>query len=913
MRIVLGLGVFFSILVLNAQSAPVLYHIPPEDATIDEDMVIAVSLLQNIPVSDFTLFYRTAGAISYREQRMHYRGGSWRGVVPARDLSLSGLEYLIIARATDGSYYATPEQTPFEIPHLIPVTTSEAGGRHFPGSDKIAAAGNVSADLLILSPQSGEMVDPTEVVVALSMFGTANIDTATIRVEIDGVDYTSEASISSDIVSLHPKEIPPGLHTIRIFMNTIYGMNVEPVIWSFGTSYDYKSVEERLNYTGEINSRLSSDQIESQVLNIAEFTVKAEASTSWMRAKSGLRLTSRESEYLQPLNRYSGEVRIGEYLRVQVGDFYPVHSPFILDGKRVRGIGVDINLRWLKLQVATGEINRAVQQKNQVDGAFQVNNAYQDSTGIWIYPLQRTDYTFKRKLNSYRLSVDFLKRYNVGLSILKSQDVISSVDKVIAGSSFTLDSTAAGSGSPVAIGTYSYNGFLQAAAAAGAMVDFPEENWGETTPEENLVAGLEYHSVHDDNHLRIDASLNISLLNRDIWTGAMSRAEMDTALDDSLDGLIGVSYDDEGNIVGDPTMIDTSQIFDPLQYSNIFTININMTPLIPFDYISYEEYPLATIINMPSTAYNFRVRGFYFKNNISFEYRQVGPEYTSFGNPYLTSGIREMILSDRVMLLDNKLVINGSYKYQTNKILRTTVDPYKTKLFNANITLAPSPEVPSITMNFQSSTKNNITADNDTITTEGYDMREHTVTTNSMLSINFPFTTAGMKNNLVINRYQIGNEDLIANERRGTSVFQPTDSKSLSLSLNTIYTDRPLRTVINFSTTDLMTSAIEYNWQIYGIQAIYTMLDEKLRLTGGLNYMKSAGYSLNNIYNTTVMGDYRILKNLTVSGNIHFQISQTPDYKDDGTDNDGDGKTDEFLEAVDLNSSTFNLNLNYRF
>lgn len=887
-----------------------------------EDLVIAVSLLQNISLNDVTLFYRVVGAISYREQLMEYRGGSWRGVIPTADLSLDGIEYLIVARAVNGSYFATPEQTPFETPHRLSITSSEIGGRHFPGSSRVADLGMVAADILILSPQNGEMVDPNEVVVAVSLFSAPNVDTSTIHIEVDGKDYTSKAIITSDIISLHPKEIQPGLHTIRIYMKTNYGMDIEPVIWSFGTSRDYKSVEERLSYSGEVNSRASSDRIESQVLNIGEISAKVEARTSWMRARTNLRLTSRESVYLQPLNRYGGEVRIGDYLRVQVGDFYPVHSPFILDGKRIRGVGVDVDLRWFRFQVASGEVNRAVQYQNQTDGAFIMEAATQDSTGKWTYPLLRTNYTFKRQLNAYRLSVDFLKRYNIGLSVLKSQDVISSVNKEVSGSYFTLDSTVAGSGSPIATGTYTYAGLLSATTDAGAIVDFPTTNWGEITPEENVVAGIEYHSVHDDNHLRIDFSLNLSLVNRNIWDGPMSRAEMDTALDDSLDGLIGVTYDEYGEIVGDPTPIDTSQIIDPMKYADIFTININMTPLLPFDYISYKDYPLATIINMPSTAYNFRIRGFYFKNNISFEYRQIGPEYESFGNPYLTSGIREIILGDRIMLLDNKLLINGSYKYQSNKILRTTVDPYNTKVITANISLAPSPEVPSITMNFQTSTKNNITTNNDTITVEGYDLREHTRTQNAMLSINFPFAVANMKHNLVINSYTIGNEDLIASERRGTSVFQPTDSKSITLNLNTRFSNLPLRTVLNYSTTNLATAAltstgeyspIEYSWHILGAQAVYSLLAEKLRLTGGFNYMKSAGYLLNNVYNLTLLADYRIMKNLTLSGNILLQLSQTPAFKDDGSDNDGDGKTDEFLEPVDLNSSTVNLNLNYRF
>ncbi len=905
-------GFTISTALIYAQAGTVLYHIPPQEAPANEDLNISVGLLQDLSVADVTLFFRKAHTQNYHEQPMEYRGGVWRAVIPAQELAAEGLEYLIVLRTPDGSYYATPENNPFESPHFVPVTDMLSSGRHFPGSDKLAAAKTIDADILILSPQSGELLPPEEVVIALSLFNAPPIDLASIRIEIDGVDYTEQAELSAEIISLHPDLIEPGLHTIRASMSTIYGMGIKPVIWSFATSTGYIDVDEKLAYSGEVNSRISSDRIESQVLNIAELTAKAEVGVSWVKTNSNIRFTSRESPYIQPLNRYSFNVSMGDYLTVKAGDFFPNHSPFVLDGKRVRGLGVELRLRWFHFQFANGVINRAVQHRNRVDNGYYLKDVSQDSTGKWIYNLDRNEYTFQRRMSAYRLSVDFLTNYHLGLSFLKSKDIINSVDRVVSGSTFTVDSTNSPGTMAIPYRTYTYDSFQSALSSAGAAMEFSNLNWGGDLPEENIVAGFEYSSVHDDQHLRIEANWYISLQNRNIWEGTMSRAQMDTALDDSLDGLIGVQYDQDGLALSTSLIIDTTKIFDPLQFKDFFTININMVPLLPFDFIAFEERPISTIINMPSTAYNIRVRGNYFKNNISAEYRQIGPEYYSFGNPYLVNNTREFILSDRILLMDNKLLFNGSYKYQSNRILETTVDPYRTGTFLANITLAPGPEVPSFTVNFQSITKNNTVGGLDSLTADGQDLRENTLTRNSMMSITFPISMASMKNNLVINRYQMNNFDLIE-DRGDNSTFNATDSRSIALNLTSQFNTIPLNTVLNFSQTSSVTAYRDYTWTVVGIQGNYSILENRARISGLLNYLNSSGSTLIRVFNTQIGGEYQIIKDLTVNGMLNLQLSHTPEWKDDGVDNDGNGKKDEFLESIKLNSSTFNLNINYRF
>ena len=98
-----------------------------------------------------------------------------------------------------------------------------------------------------------------------------------------------------------------------------------------------------------------------------------------------------------------------------------------------------------------------------------------------------------------------------------------------------------------------------------------------------------------------------------------------------------------------------------------------------------------------------------------------------------------------------------------------------------------------------------------------------------------------------------------------------------------------------------------------GFQATYPLLEKRAQMTVALNYLKSSGYTLINVYNNQLGFDYKILDNLMLNCTTLIQLSQSSDWKTDGIDNDNNGKTDEFLESIEINSSTFNLAINYRF
>ena len=70
---------------------------------------------------------------------------------------------------------------------------------------------------------------------------------------------------------------------------------------------------------------------------------------------------------------------------------------------------------------------------------------------------------------------------------------------------------------------------------------------------------------------------------------------------------------------------------------------------------------------MPSLAYRTRVISNFFGNYLALEYSQVGPEFNSLANPYLVRNKREWSITDKIKLLNNRLMLTLGYKYQDDE------------------------------------------------------------------------------------------------------------------------------------------------------------------------------------------------------------------------------------------------------
>tara|TARA_B110000014_G_scaffold237767_1_gene203935 strand:+ start:1 stop:2004 length:2004 start_codon:yes stop_codon:yes gene_type:complete len=647
---------------------------------------------------------------------------------------------------------------------------------------------------------------------------------------------------------------------------------------------------DEISYKGKVDGRTSTQASGEQIVSYSEINGKFNLDLKWAGFKGTARLNTRNSPFAQPLNRFSGNLYFGKYLNLYTGDFYPSLSQFTIDGRRVRGMGIDLDLKWLKVQSVSGELNSPVQRLGGVDGGLLLMNnetSIDSATGNPIFFLERTGYTFKRNVSAMRFSGELFSRFKFGMHYLKAKDDIGSVDLEIDDYGFfSVDSSAyAGLIMEKSTGNFTYNEFLQVAQDNNSLVNIADTKWNYRDPEDNLVVGFDIGTLMDKRRLDFTFTWNMSFFNRDIWDGPMSLSEMDLALDDSLDGIIGRQYDDNGVVI-QGGLIETKDLPDPLGFSDLFTVNINMTPLVPIDVMSLEEHPIASIVNMPSSAFNMKLAGNYPLSKFIVEYRQIGPEFKSLGNPFLASNIREFLITNRMALLDAKLMLTTGFKHRDNKILETVANPLNTNTITMNLSFLPGAGAPSYILNIQSISKNNEKEDLDKVGESLIDNRDDNRATNILLSLNYPVTYRSIKHNLVLNYNTVINTDKLSGDRNPGYFFSGSDSKSITVSIASRF-QSPLRTMLNVSAMDLLIPSLDMqgntikntiSWKTLGLNGKYALQNNKINLSGGLSYIRNKSLTtISSIFDFRAGADYQLRKDITLSfsGQLQAVINET--------------------------------------
>ena len=890
-----------------------LHHTPPPYGEIGQNLTLTASSLEISDPINATLYYRLPGGESFLEVPFRNSGFNWEATIPGFGLTEEGLEYVITFQFSRDRLASFPLEDPFNNPHYLTIVPPK----------NLVELGMFNAlpsvDVLILSPEIGELVDQESILIAASFFNANKVDPSTVQLLLDGINVSSTMIFEDGILSYNPGPLVIGIHSIRILMQDIDGQEITPIEWNFTVGTERKELSDLFQYNGRLNSRLSAEEVGVTSLNIAEIVGDASIDMIWARLRTDMRLTSRESPYTQPHNRFGTAFSFGNFLDFNLGDFYPRFSPFTIDGKRVRGIGIDADLKWFRLQFINGDLNRVVQERSGTDGGYNIlyDLTSTNKNGTKTYYVDRKGFTFKRKVTGLRLSVDLFSRLKAGIHFMKMRDDTTSVNRILNEAKFYSDTLVQG----ISSGIYTLEEFENVLMAIGNNLEAPTSHWSGQKPQDNLVFGFNIGTAFDNRKLTLDFDWNMSLYNRDIWDGAMSIAELDTALDDHLDGYIGLQYDEKGEELTGSTKISTDMILiNPENFKDLFIINTNMTPLVPLDLNLFKSSPITSIINMPSSAFNIKLRGNYSRNSILVEYRQIGPEYVSLANPYLRKNSRQFTISDRLSLMDRKMFINVGFKHLDNKILKTIVRPLNTNTFFMNFTFLPGPSLPTFVLNYQSIGKNNEKTRLDSVGTKTVDLREDSKAATNMLGLTVPFTSGEIKQNLTLNIGNVTNLDNLINKRSSTYLFPKTDSKTISVSLSSIFPSN-LKTVSLISQTTLEIPSMvgneliktPYVWTHFSFSANKKMMQEKILARGAISLLDSRSRIKSQLLGLRAGADYRIQNNLSASIMGQIRFNYVASFKKDKLDNDGDGKVDNSSEVLEINSSGIILTLQYNF
>ncbi len=113
------------------------------------------------------------------------------------------------------------------------------------------------------------------------------------------------------------------------------------------------------------------------------------------------------------------------------------------------------------------------------------------------------------------------------------------------------------------------------------------------------------------------------------------------------------------------------------------------------------------VLSMPSLAYRGRAITNFYGNYVALEYSQVGPEFNSLANPYLVKNKREFSISDKLKLLQNRLMLTMGYKHQDDDILTTVENLKSQNTMSLGINALPGPGLPTLNFTYRSIDRDN--------------------------------------------------------------------------------------------------------------------------------------------------------------------------------------------------------------
>ena len=711
----------------------IIYHQTPAEIVAQEPLTLeAVIEVQDAGVTSASIYYRPRGQETYQEIPMSLTVGNlYFGTIPAAEITAPGLEYYLIALLDDESVLAYPVDDPEVNPVFVAVKSAAEEVTYAPETQEIAADLQ-EADILILSPEPGDIYLPEEVVIAVSLFNVRDLDASSIRLLVDRQDVTTQADVTADLVSYNPPALRVGAHQVEVHLNSSSGSAYEPVSWRFLVSRKVSTTTERAyRQSGAFTPAYRRDDIDGQLLEVGSMKLSYRGGWDWLRFRSNMKLTTQQDPYKPHRNRFSASFST-PLLKLGIGDVTPRVNRFSLDGKRLRGYDANFTLKLINLRVAQGELERSIQGRPET--AIVVTDFANDSLTV-----SRAGYAFRRNILAVRPSFGSGQRFELAFSLIKAKDIVTSVDRIIDDAIVSIDSSTAADASWIndTLRTITYQNLEN---LFGSKIGLPEKDWKGKFPQDNVVIGSSLSLALNQRRFVVQSGFALSMLNKNIWDPVLSFKELDTFMpgDTVEDGSIG-------------GLLDTSDIpINPGDLEDYFHISLNQVPLLPIDaFALMDGNYLQAVAKMPSLAYHATAKLNYLNNFITMEYQQVGPEFNSLANPNIQKNVRIRSISDRIRLFGSRLFISALYRATDDDIIKMEDDPItSTEMVNLSANLNLGQGLPSLTIGQRTYQRDNGITEIDTSTG---DRREDILTESMNLGLSYRLQMLGSTHDLNLN------------------------------------------------------------------------------------------------------------------------------------------------------------------
>lgn len=572
-------GLFIIVCLMNtglfAQASDRVTGVKYQQAIERKPLEIRAELINYLDIAQMNFAFKQMGQSEFIRREMTIQGNAALITIPGEYMIPPSLEYYITITLKNGSVETYPAGAPQAAPPL---------------QISIAPVSEKDRQIILLSPEPGEMVITDELFVSLSFIkAPESVKIEATKIYIDNLDVSDKVILTGDLMIFSavnfPNLIPQGGHNIKVEIYDKDGSVYHTIYQNFQlvSPEIALAMGKKLNTRANLRAETRSVTYNDKTTSYNNILFNGDAEYSGWKFNGNAYFTSEEKSNLQPMNRYSASIE-SSWLSLKAGDTYPAFSSLIMEGKRVRGFSGALNLGIINVQAAYGEITRDAEGTLLETYAANSTQLLQpdvikiDQTK-YGNPYGRVEFgTYSRNVFAVRPSFGSGENFQLGFSYLHSSDDKKSI-------------------------------------SFGAR------------PQENIVAGADFFLGIDDRNIMITSQAALSFVNKDITTGDLTNSQ--------IDSLFGPTK----FINVDPkTIKDIKDIA-----SKFITINQFLSPLNPQE-LSSLAYETAIQLNY----FNNNIKAAYvYRGN---EYQSFGQSYVRTDVKGINLSDRLRLLDNKVFL-----------------------------------------------------------------------------------------------------------------------------------------------------------------------------------------------------------------------------------------------------------------------
>ncbi|MCX7875987.1 MAG: hypothetical protein N2321_07465 [Melioribacteraceae bacterium] len=726
---------------VSAQVSNYVSRVRMSDALEKTQLNISADLYNVENISQISVVYKPFGETEFKLVEMQISGTQANGSISSDEVVPPYLEYYLLIELKNGSKQTFPLGIEEGVlPLQIVVSSKSEKGK----------------GIIVLSPEEGEVFTKDDFLISVSFVRSGdNIDITKTKLLLNNVDITSKALIDNELIVITNEQLNDFNFTENNQLEIKIYDKENKLVSSVLRNFKYvnkliaSKIQNQFSYNGQIKAEARNENTFSNQIFYKNLLVDFNSSYSDWKINLNAYFTSEEKENLQPFNRYSFSIQNENLLSIKVGDAFPKFSNLILDGKRVRGLTGELNLGFFNIQTSFGEIFRSIEGK--LLQTYNANNVPLSNDVISINPLKyKAPFgkvifgTYKRELFAIRPSFGSGKNFQLGFTYLHGIDNINSIE-------------------------------------FGAR------------PKENVVLGTDLKLSLDNNNILFTTNAAFSLINKDISTGTLTDAQIDSIFTSNKDLNINPS--------------DVKKIRDLID--KFITVNQYLGPWNPQKFASLGS---ETVLSLNYLNNTFRA---------SYIYR--GNEYQSFGQSFLRTDIKGINLTDRIRMLDNKLFFSFGFENLEDNLQNTKLTTTKFQTISASVSYFPRMDFPNITFGYSNNHNKN-----------GFDYKD--------LTFGKYAIDETIKRLSLILSYDIyylvkhSTSFSFSNSIREVKSSLNTDSKSSNISFNVnSYWYKNLISNVGFVYNNLDLFGNPFNYFSVSIGGRYILLDDKLSLYGNVS------------------------------------------------------------------------------